>query len=117
MEIKTVGRNGEKAAALYLKRKGYTIVKTNYSCRFGEIDIIAENNDYLVFVEVKARNKNSIAAPREFVDRAKQNRIISTAKMYLSVFGTQKQPRFDVIEVRTDRFIGKIDHVENAFGE
>lgn len=117
MDVKSVGEKGEKTAARYLKRKGYRIVEKNYSCRFGEIDIIAENRQYIVFVEVKARNSNSIAAPREFVDSGKQERIILTAQMYMLHHHSDKQPRFDVIEVNTEKLlIGKIDHVENAFG-
>ena len=116
MNTKKIGNKGEQCAVRYLKRRGYKIVQTNYSCRFGEIDIIAENKDYIVFVEVKARSRNSIASPREFVDENKQQRIIMTAQMYLSKNGMEKQPRFDVIEVRTDKIIkDKIDHIENAF--
>lgn len=117
MDTRSAGKKGENAAARYLKRKGYAIVEKNYSCRFGEIDIIAENRDYLVFVEVKARNRNSIASPREFVDKKKQKRIILTAQMYLSCHDTDKQLRFDVVEVSTDgALFRKTDHVENAFG-
>lgn len=117
MDKRSIGKKGEKTAERFLKRKGYKIVEKNYSCRFGEIDIIAENDGYLVFAEVKARNGNSIASPREFVDKKKQERIILTAQMYLSCHDTRKQPRFDVIEVNTDKLLfGKIDHVENAFG-
>ncbi|MBQ7654389.1 MAG: YraN family protein [Clostridia bacterium] len=116
MDKKAVGKKGENSAARYLKMKGYTVVEQNFSCRFGEIDIIAENEDYIVFVEVKARNKNSIAAPREFVGSRKQSRIIVTAQMYLSLHPSGKQPRFDVIEVNTDKIFFKINHIENAFG-
>lgn len=117
MIAKKTGNKGENAAARYLKRHGYTIVDKNYSCRFGEIDIIAEDKDYIVFVEVKTRNENTIATPGEFVDLNKQNRIIKTAQMYMSFNGMEKQPRFDVIEVRTEKKLKeKIHHIKNAFG-
>lgn len=110
------GETGEKSAVRYLKRHHYSISETNYATRFGEIDIIAENKEYIVFVEVKQRNESSIALPREFVDIKKQQRLIATAEMYLSSHPTQLQPRFDVIEVYTENNkIKSIKHLENAF--
>jgi putative endonuclease len=114
--MNTLGQLGENSAAKYLKRHHYSIVETNYACRLGEIDIIAKNKEYLLFVEVKQRNKDSIAMPREFVDLKKQQRIISTAQLYLSTHLTNLQPRFDVIEVYTENNkIKSIKHLENAF--
>lgn len=111
-----LGEAGEKRAAKYLKRHHYSIVTTNYASRFGEIDIIAENKEYIIFVEVKQRNNNSIAFPREFVDIKKQHRIIATAELYLSAHPTELQPRFDVIEVYTENNkIKSLKHLENAF--
>ena len=66
-EIKATGRWGEEQAARYLKRKGYRVLCRNYTCRFGEIDIIASYRNYLVFVEVKTRKDASFAQAREFV--------------------------------------------------
>ena len=63
------GRWGEETAAAYLRRRHYTIVAANYRCRLGEIDLIAENRDYLVFVEVKLRKSAAFAEALEFVDR------------------------------------------------
>ena len=94
------GRWGEETAAAYLRRRHYTIVAANYRCRLGEIDLIAENRDYLVFVEVKLRKSAAFAEALEFVDRHKQERIRRTAELYLCEHPEQtKQPRFDVIEV------------------
>lgn len=110
----TGGEWGEKRACAYLKWHGYGITETNFRCRQGEIDIIAENRDYLVFVEVKLRKNADFAEAREFVHEAKQRRIISAAQIWLSRHETEKQPRFDVIEIYTE---GKtvINHLENAF--
>lgn len=113
MDIHFIGQSGESKVCKYLKKHGFKVVERNYHSRFGEIDIIAENKEYLVFVEVKARNENSIARPLEFVDGAKQNKIIKTAGAYLSSNETDKQPRFDVAEVFTDT--GEINYIENAF--
>ena len=113
---KLVGRRGEHAAADYLKKKKYRIVGVNYSCRYGEIDIIAENREYLVFAEVKTRKNAEFAQAKEFVTAAKQQRMIATAQLWLQNNPTDKQPRFDVIEVYgTDGAIEKINHIENAF--
>ena len=97
------GRWGEETAAAYLRRRHYTIVAANYRCRLGEIDLIAENRDYL-----------------EFVDRHKQERIRRTAELYLCEHPKQtKQPRFDVIEVYapfgTETKRPEIRHLEDAF--
>ena len=113
---KLVGRFGEQAAADYLRKKKYRIVGMNYACRFGEIDLIAENRDYVVFVEVKSRKDARFAAAREYVNEAKQRRIAATAELWLMQNETKKQPRFDVIEVYgTDEAIRTINHIENAF--
>ena len=66
------GAWGEALAAEYLRKKRYEIVASGYRCRFGEIDLIARNRRFLVFVEVKLRGAHSPALPREFVDRRKQ---------------------------------------------
>jgi putative endonuclease len=94
-------------------------VATNYRCRFGEIDLIVCNRKYLVFVEVKLRKSNRFADAREFVDLRKQDRIRTTASMYLSEFPTPLQPRFDVIEIYapegTATRYPEIHHLEDAF--
>lgn len=113
---KLLGRSGEAAAAEYLKRRKYRILGLNYSCRFGEIDVIAADRRYVVFVEVKQRKNADFAAPREFVTPAKQRRLIAAASLWLQNNETELQPRFDVIEVYAPG--GKaetINHIENAF--
>ena len=94
-----VGAWGEALAAEYLRKKRYTLVATGYRCRYGEIDLIVQNRRYLVFVEVKLRRSDRFAEAREFVDIHKQERLRSTASLYLDEFPTELQPRFDVIEV------------------
>lgn len=110
------GRAGESHVAKLLEHRGYQIVKRNFSCRFGEIDIIARNRQYLIFVEVKTREKNSLAAPFEAVTPAKQRRIVLTAGYYITQHPTSLQPRFDAAAVYTQN--GKIvgeEYLENAF--
>lgn len=119
MDSRELGAWGEKKAANFLRMHGYGIVETNYSCRYGEIDIIAENRSYVVFVEVKLRKSSDHGEAREFVTYSKQRRIIKAAQMYLEQHDTEKQPRFDVLELYwSDGAFGrkaKINLIENAF--
>ena len=114
-----IGAWGETLAAEYLRKKKYKLLAAGYRCRFGEIDLIAANRKYLVFVEVKTRKDGDFALAREFVDLRKQARIRSTAEMYLSQNPTHLQPRFDVIEVVTaaddSMQIIEINHIIGAY--
>lgn len=113
------GRWGEALAASYLRRKGYRLVTANFSCRFGEIDLIVKNRKYLVFVEVKLRRSDAFARASDFVDLHKQARIRRTAELWLSQNETLLQPRFDVVEVYapqgTETKHPEIHHLEDAF--
>lgn len=110
------GAMGERCAADFLRRKGYAIVGVNYRCRFGEIDIIAEKDEYIAFVEVKTRSGSSIASPAEFVTPIKAEKVRKTASLYLANNPCDLQPRFDVIEVYTENGKAvKIRHIKNAF--
>lgn len=120
-----MGRNnlagawGEALAAEFLRKKRYTLVACGYRCRFGEIDLIVKNRKYLVFVEVKLRKSADFAAAAEYVDRRKQEKIKTTAAMYLSQNPTPLQPRFDVIEIYAPEGTAtakpEIYHMEDAF--
>ncbi len=114
-----IGAWGEALAAEYLLKKNYKLLATGYRCRFGEIDLIAANKKNLVFVEVKLRKNNRFADAMEFVDYHKQNRIRTTAEVYLSQNETDLQPRFDVIEIYAPEGVNtkrpEIHHLEDAF--
>lgn len=114
-----VGAWGESVAAEYLRKKHYKLIATNYKTRFGEIDLIVSNSKLLVFVEVKLRKNNSFANAFEYVDRYKQNRLRTTAEIYLSENPTVLQPRFDVIEIYAPEGTltkrPQINHIEDAF--
>ncbi|MBE6778793.1 MAG: YraN family protein [Ruminococcaceae bacterium] len=113
------GAAGEVLAARFLREKGFTIIGANYRCRHGEIDIIAQDDTYIVFVEVKTRRSDSLYTPREAVNTTKRHRILQTAALYLSNHATTLQPRFDVIEVVTSpaspMTVEEIDHLIGAF--
>ena len=119
MEKRELGNFGEEAATKFLRKKGYKILKRNFNCRFGEIDIIAQKAGYVVFVEVKLRKNANFAAAREYVTASKQARIISTAMYWLSFNAEELQPRFDVVEIYAPDGIQsrslEIYHIEDAF--
>lgn len=114
-----VGAWGEALAAKYLQKKRYKIVTTGYRCRFGEIDLIVQNRQYLVFVEVKLRKSPNFARACEYVDFYKQNRLRTTASLYLAQNPTDLQPRFDIIEIYAPDGMAtvrpEIYHMEDAF--
>ncbi len=115
----TVGAWGEELAAKYLRKKRYKIAAAGYRSRFGEIDLIVYDRNYIVFVEVKLRKNDRFAEAKEFVDYYKQNRIRTTAELYLEQNPTSLQPRFDVIEIYApdglDTRNPEIHHLEDAF--
>ena len=103
--------DGERLAAKYLKKCGYKIITQNYKAKMGEIDIIAQDGDVLVFAEVKQRKNADFGAPREFVTAGKQRKIKNTAQLYILKNKFAGNVRFDVVEV-----LGKdINHIKNAF--
>ncbi|MDD2957984.1 MAG: YraN family protein [Lachnospiraceae bacterium] len=100
MNRRKLGTEQEKRAVNYLQEQGYEIVEYNYHNRTGEIDIIARDGTYLVFVEVKYRSDIRMGSPLAAVDLRKQRNICRVARHYLMVRGLPDQPcRFDVVAV------------------
>ena len=119
MNAETFGKWGEMKAAEFLQRKGYRSLARHYRVRTGELDLVAENEDFLVFVEVKSRKNDRFSAARESVTRSKQQKLISAAEAWLLEFPTERQPRFDVIEIYASHGAAsvsiQINHIENVF--
>lgn len=123
-----IGRYGEQVAADYLKKQGYRILKRNYRAGKNEIDLIVDNKTELVFVEVKTRSSEKGASPYgdavDAVTYGKQKRTLAAARAYLYKGDTDKNIRFDVIEVyleKSSRFFSKftvksLEHIVDAFG-
>ena len=111
------GRKGERFVAEYLENQGFKISCMNYHSRYGEIDIIFEDEKYIVFVEVKLRRKNSAIRGVECVGKSKKVKIIKTAFVYLINNFCSKQPRFDIAELNEDNVDGtlSLNYFENAF--
>ena len=117
---KEKGKFGELAAEMYLVRKGLKVLTKNYHSRYGEIDIIASNEDCIVFVEVKLRKRRCFCSGREAVSSSKKKRILKTALVFLSEAKGEFNTRFDIIEIQNTEninggAINDIVHLENAF--
>ncbi len=109
-----VGKLGEDTAIKFLASNGYLILQRNFSCSYGEIDILAKKDNILSIVEVKTRNKKGTAALA--VTISKQKKIIKTYQYYEKENMTKLQPRFDVIEVYINKnSVENINFIENAF--
>ena len=116
-ERKEVGAIGEKLAADFLKRRGYKIIQRNFRCREGEIDIIAQKGECLVFVEVRTKKNTAFGTPEESVTLSKREKLISLANAYLQAYDKPPQSwRIDVIavELTPDNRVSRLEHIENA---
>ena len=112
----SAGNQGEAAVARYLRQKGYTLLESQWRCRFGELDLVARDRRGTVcIVEVKLRGSHSIALPREFVDSRKQQRLRSAAEVYLASKELDEPVRFDVAEVYDEGGSLRIQYIESAF--
>jgi putative endonuclease len=117
MDRTAIGRRGEDAAAAYLERIGYRIEERNWRCAIGEIDIVAWDENVLVFAEVKTRRTEKAGSAEEAVSPAKQRRLVKLAAAYGSSCSRRpEQVRFDVIAIRViaqDRAL--LRHYRSAF--
>lgn len=110
------GRKGETIAEAFLKKNGYRIVETNYRCPFGEIDIIARDQEELVFIEVKTRKSKALGYPEQAVDRKKQKKMSQLALWYLQYKNMNDvKARFDVVAVIMSKSEPEIRLIQNAF--
>lgn len=116
MDRKRLGDQGEAEVAKYLRKRGYTLLASQWRCRFGELDLVArDRGGQICFVEVKLRGEGAIALPREFVDSRKRARLRSAAAAYLSQQELDATSRFDVAEVYVKNGIFQVEYLENAF--
>ena len=116
MKNKEIGYAGEKIVADLLEQRGCEILCRNFTIKGGEIDIIAKQGDYVLFIEVKTRKKGSMVSGVEAITPSKKKFIIKTAEEYLYRTGCDLQPRFDVVSVELDKDrISDIIYIDNAF--
>ncbi|MBS3770512.1 MAG: YraN family protein [Bacteroidales bacterium] len=112
---KTLGKIGEELAVKFLRNKGLRILNINWTYQHKEIDIVAENNDYLIMVEVKTRNISFVESPEEMIPMRKQKALINAAEAYIMIHDIDKETRFDVIIVVFENKKPTIEHIEDAF--
>jgi putative endonuclease len=115
-ESQTLGQTGEDRAVLYLKESGYKIRHRNWRSGKKELDIVAENKDFVVFVEVKTRTGGFVEKLSEAVSREKQRLMIFSADAYIQKYDITKESRFDIITVIAKGQTFEIEqHIEDAF--
>jgi len=111
-----IGQQAEQWADNYLQQHGLSLISKNYACRRGEIDLIMQDNDTLVFVEVRYRKSSTFGSALESVDRKKQTKLIFTAEHYLQQQESSfSNYRFDVIAITHEKNSPSITWVKNAF--
>ena len=112
---KKKGDWGEKVAAAYLIEKGYSILKKQWHYARYEIDLIAQKDNYIVFVEVKTRFSKEFGEPWTAVNYSKQRKICRSADYYLRCFRVDAEPRFDIVSIVHAEGTTAIMHLEQAF--
>lgn len=118
MNAQEIGRLGERFAVQEYQKDGFVLLAANFMVRGGEIDAVLQRGDLLVFLEVKTRSEDSIALPREWVNTAKQKKLVAAAREFLRQNPEQAELfiRFDVAEVFLDKTKNaRINRIENAF--
>jgi putative endonuclease len=118
VEQRPLGARGERAAARYLRRKGYTLIARGHRDRIGELDLVAVDGRTVVFVEVKTRRRQETDHPAEAVDEEKQRRVTRLALRYLKRHDLLEYPaRFDVVAITWPSGSRRpmVEHLQNAF--
>jgi putative endonuclease len=110
------GQQGETLAAAYLQQQGYRVQQQNYRCRYGEVDIIAWDEETLVFVEVKTKSHLRFGAPQSMVDWRKQQKLTRVAMTYIQQRALYNTPmRFDVVAIVYEDGRPQVTHLPAAF--
>lgn len=111
-----LGKRGEEIAVAYLEDSGYRILNTNWKCARAEVDVIADQQGTIVFVEVKTRSSVDYGQPEEFVDYKKEKQLEFASSAYIEMKQHEGEIRFDVIAiVFENKDLYKINHIEDAF--
>jgi putative endonuclease len=112
--MSSAGAQAEQLAALYLQQQGLKLLQSNYRCRFGEIDLICQQKDVLVFVEVRLRSNSAFGGAAASIDARKQGKLLRSARHYLATLPHIPPCRFDAILMQSVDSHG-IEWVKNAF--
>lgn len=114
-EQQQTGNAGEERARTYLLEQNYTILETNWRTSHLEVDIIALDQNILVFVEVKSRSSDAITAPQQAVNQQKQKNLIRAANSYIMRNNCPNEVRFDIITVIQNRQGTQLEHIKDAY--
>jgi putative endonuclease len=116
MQKKELGKKGEEVAIRFLKKNGYQVIKRNYVCKMGEIDIIAKEKDTLVFIEVKTRTSTTFGPPQLAVNPKKQSQMSKVALNFLKEKKLEDvKARFDVVAILLGSKGAEIELIKDAF--
>lgn len=111
-----IGKRGETLAISFLKKNGYRVIESNFRCRYGEIDIIAQDGKTVAFIEVKTKTSNRFGSPTQAIDSRKQRQVSKTALAYISQKRlTNYSARFDVVGINIKGSNSEIELIKNAF--
>lgn len=110
-----LGKKGEELAVAHLKKNGYDVLHNNWRWQKAELDIIAEKDGFVVFVEVKTRQSRYFGDPETFISKRKQKLLVKAAHAYMEAQEEEKEARFDVISVVTNSKFTQLEHIEDAF--
>jgi putative endonuclease len=114
---KQTGRQGEDIAAAYFAERGYIIIERNWRCATGELDIIMEKEDILVFVEVRTRQGHNFGSAEESITPTKQAKLIELAQTYLhETAAPHRAWRIDIAAIYLGPGLPQVNHIENAVG-
>ncbi|MEK7281747.1 MAG: YraN family protein [Chloroflexota bacterium] len=119
MRRQTLGKKGEELAQAFIKKKGYNVREANYRCPHGEMDIIADKGNCLVFIEVRTRSSAALGTPEESINFAKKEKLRNIALYYLATHSSLPSTwRIDVVAVEMDRQgqPSRLEVIENALG-
>lgn len=114
-EHNELGRKGEQVVVDYLEKKGYRIVERNWSFSGYEIDIVSEDDGFIVFVEVKTRKSAEWGNPGDAVNKQRMRRMIRAASHYLKKHHIDKPARFDIVSLVWNERQFELEHIEDAF--
>ncbi|CAI8284576.1 MAG: Uncharacterised protein [Bacteroidetes bacterium MED-G17] len=112
---KILGASGEKIALSYLEKQGYIITHCNWRSKHLEVDIIAKQNETLIFVEVKTRTTGLFGPPENSVNFKKEEKLKEAAKSYIEQNNYQVEIRFDIVSIIKNQSQQKIEHIKDAF--
>jgi len=116
MDRKELGKKGEELAIRFLKKSGYRILLTNYACKMGEVDIIAQEKDTLAFIEVKTRTSTAFGPPQLAVNASKQRQLSKVALAFLKEKHLEEvKARFDVVAILLGPKGEEIELIRDAF--